>query len=79
LQGFERRALISILQVELLPKHDPVIKGITLLDLWDELEMLFEKKVDLLTDQPFKNPIFRKMIKEREVLVYDHASKEILV
>ena len=42
------------LQVVLLPIKDPVSKGLTLLELWDELEKLFEKKVDLLTDQPIR-------------------------
>jgi uncharacterized protein len=67
------------LQVELLPIKDPVAKGLTLLDLWDELERLFGRKVDLLTDQPIKNPFFRKALEETKVLVYDRASQEVPV
>jgi predicted nucleotidyltransferase len=67
------------LQVELLPIKDPVAKGLTLLDLWDELEKLFGRKVDLLTDQPIKNPFFRKVLEETKVLVYDRASQEVPV
>jgi len=67
------------LQVELLPMKDPVTKGLTLLELWDELENLFEKKVDLLTDQPIKNPFFRKALEETKILVYDRASQKVPV
>ncbi|MCB0624034.1 MAG: nucleotidyltransferase domain-containing protein [Saprospiraceae bacterium] len=67
------------LQVELLPLTDPVTKGLTLLEFWDELEELFEKKVDLLTDQPIKNPFFRKILEETKILVYDRASQEVPV
>jgi uncharacterized protein len=59
------------LQVELLPIEDPVAKGLTLLEFWDELENLFERKVDLLTDQPIKNPFFRKALEETKILVYE--------
>jgi len=67
------------LQVVLLPIKDPVSKGLTLLELWDELEKLFERKVDLLTDQPIKNPFFRKALEETKILVYDRASQEVPV
>ena len=67
------------LQVELLPLKDPVVKGLTLLNFWDELEKLFERKVDLLTDQPIKNPYFRRILEETKILVYDGASQEVPV
>lgn len=44
------------LQVVLLPIKAPVSNGLTLLECGDELERLFERKVDLLTDRPIKNP-----------------------
>ncbi|MBK6901276.1 MAG: nucleotidyltransferase domain-containing protein [Saprospirales bacterium] len=67
------------LQVELLPIEDPISKGLTLFELWDELEVLFERKVDMLTDQPIKNPFFRKALEETKILVYDRASQEVPV
>ncbi len=70
-------AAMADLQVELLPIEDPVAKGLTLLEFWDELENLFERKVDLLTDQPIKNPFFRKALEETKILVYDRESQEV--
>lgn len=67
------------LQVELLPVQDPVEKGLKLLEFWDALEELFERRVDLLTEQPIRNPVFRKVVEETKVLVYDRASQEIPV
>ena len=67
------------LQVELLPEEDPIVRGLTLLEFWDELEKLFEKKVDLLTDQPIKNPFLRKALEETKILVYDRAGQEVFV
>ena len=67
------------LQVVLLPIDDPIEKGTILLELWDALEKLFERKVDLLTDQPIKNPFFSKSVEETKILVYDRASREVLV
>lgn len=76
---FDIRTSDIDLQVELLPIEDPVSKGVILLELWDELEKLFEKKVDMLTDQPIKNPFFRKALEETKILVYDRASQEVPV
>lgn len=76
---FDVKASDIDLQVELLPIKDPVTKGLTLLKLWDELENLFERKVDLLTDQPIKNPFFLKALEETKILVYDRASQEVPV
>ena len=61
-------------QVELLPMS-PIEKGDTLLDLWSALESLFERKVDLLTDQPIKNPYLRASVEKTKQLVYDRSSQ----
>lgn len=66
-------------QVELMPIDDPIEKGLTLLAYWDALEALFERKVDLLTDQPIKNPFFLKNLEKTKVLVYERAGQEVLV
>lgn len=67
------------LQVELPPTDDPVSRGLTLLELWDDLETLFGRKVDLLTEQPVENPFFRQALERTKILVYDRSSQEIPV
>ena len=66
------------LVVELLPMP-PEEKGEHLLELWDELEVLLQRKVDLLTDQPIKNPFLRKDIEQSKRLIYDEEREEVLV
>lgn len=58
------------LVVELLPMT-PLEKGETLLSLWNALEKLFGREVDLLTDKPIKNPYLKKSIEEKKQLIYD--------
>ncbi len=65
------------LQVILLPVADPVEKGMLLMEFWDALEMLFGRKVDLLTDQPIKNPYFRERVERTKKLIYDRSSEKI--
>lgn len=65
------------LQVELLPFEDPVEKGLTLLEFWNALELLFARKVDLLTEQPIHNPYFKKALERSKILVYDRSSQEV--
>lgn len=62
--------------VELAPMP-PIEKGETLMSLWDALEELFERKVDLLTDQPIKNPYLKRSIDQTKQLVYDGRSEKI--
>jgi len=66
------------LMVKLLPMS-PEEKGEHLLDLWDELEELFQRKVDLLTDQPIKNPFLKKNVEKTKLLIYDGEREEVLV
>lgn len=66
------------LQVELEPM--PVIeKGEKLIQFWDELETLFHRKVDLLTDQPIKNQYFKAQVEKTKKLIYDRAEQKIPV
>lgn len=64
--------------VELMPMS-PEEKGEHLLNLWDELEDLFQRKVDLLTDQPIKNPFLKENVEKTKLLVYDGEREEVLV
>jgi uncharacterized protein len=62
--------------VELQPMS-PIERGTTLLKMWDDLESLLERKVDLLTDQPIKNIYLKQSIERTKKLIYDRKSKEI--
>ena len=35
-------------------------KGEKLMNLWDDLELLFNRKIDLLTENSLKNPFLKK-------------------
>ena len=52
---------------------NPDEKGETLLKLWAELEQLFNRKVDLLTEKKIKNPYLIKDIENSKLLLYDRA------
>ena len=60
-----------------LVEMPPLEKGETLIGLWEQLEAFFERKVDLVTDQPIKNPYFRRSLEETKVLIYDRKSEGI--
>lgn len=62
-----------------LKEMPPLEKGETLLKLWDDLEILFQRKVDLLTSQSIKNPYFKKNIEKAKKLIYDRQRQEIAV
>ena len=60
-----------IVELEDLP---PSEKGEKLMKLWSELELLFLRKVDLLSNLNIKNPYLRKEIENSKFLLYDRAS-----
>jgi len=62
-----------------LNENDPIEKGEKLLSLWDKLEDFFKRKVDLLTDQPIKNPYLKSSIERSKILIYDGEGEKILV
>lgn len=51
----------------------PTEQGEALLGLWDELENLFQRKVDLLTMNSLKNPYLIAEIERTKKLIYDAA------
>ena len=59
--------------------EDPVERGEKLMSLWDGLEALFLRKVDLLTDSSVKNPYLRKSIEATKVLIYDGSGEKIFI
>ncbi|MDR0872865.1 MAG: nucleotidyltransferase domain-containing protein [Prevotellaceae bacterium] len=57
----------------------PEEKGEQLIDLWGKLELLFNRKVDLLTEDSLKNPYLRKEIQQTRKLIYDGQSREVFI
>lgn len=58
---------------------DPVEYGGTLLSFWDNLEILFNRKVDLLTEDSINNPYLRKSIESTKKLIYDGQGEKVFV
>jgi uncharacterized protein len=56
---------------------DPIDKGEKLLSLWDTFEKLFNRRVDLLTENSIRNPYLRKNIDATKILIYDRYGSEI--
>lgn len=56
---YDKSDLDLMVELEHMP---PIQKGEYLMAIWNELEQLFGRKVDLLTDQPIKNPYFRSEV-----------------
>ena len=65
-----------IVELENMP---PLDKGEHLLTLWDELEELLDRKVDLLTDQPILNPYLKESIEKTKLLIYDGENQEVFI
>ncbi|MGE0773236.1 MAG: nucleotidyltransferase family protein [Cyclobacteriaceae bacterium] len=59
--------------------EDPIEYGETLLLLWDNLEIFFERKVDLLTEDSIHNPYLRKSIEATKKLIYDGQGEKVFV
>lgn len=57
--------------------EDRTERGRLKMRFWDDLEAIFGKKVDMLTDQPLQNPIFKKQIESTRQMIYDRKSAEI--
>lgn len=57
----------------------PLEQGEKLLVLWEELENIFQRRVDLLTPDSLQNPFLKSEIEKTKQLVYDTARTEIPV
>ena len=57
-----------IIEIE---EENPILKGEMLMKTWSELELIFKRKVDLLTSKNVKNPILKKSIEVNIQLIYD--------
>ena len=59
--------------------EDPADRGEALLSLWDKLEALFKRKVDLLTEDSIKNPYLKSNIDRTKKLIYDGEREKVFV
>jgi predicted nucleotidyltransferase len=57
----------------------PEEKGENLIAIWDDLEKLFNRKVDLLTENSLSNPFLKKEIEQTRKLIYDGQSKQVFI
>ena len=63
--------------VQLLPVA-PLVEGETLFRLWNELETLLHRRVDLLTPDSLQSPFLRAEINRTKQLIYNAARTELL-
>ena len=49
----------------------PEERGESLINLWDNLELLFNRKIDLLTGNSLRNPYLKNEIERTKKLIYD--------
>ena len=59
--------------------EDPADRGDALISFWDNLEALFERKVDLLTEDSIRNPYLRRNIDRTKKLIYDGEGEKVFV
>jgi len=57
----------------------PEEKGEYLIALWEDLERLFNRKVDLLTENSLRNPYLMQEIEKTRKLIYDGQTKQIFI
>jgi uncharacterized protein len=57
-----------------LSQEDPIERGETMLQLWDNFEILFKRKVDLLSNKPIRNPYLSNEIEKTKQLIYERGS-----
>lgn len=60
-----------------IDSNDPIERGEFLMSIWDQLELFFQRKVDLLTYKSIKNPFLRKNIDATKTIIYDGEKQQI--
>jgi predicted nucleotidyltransferase len=58
---------------------DPADRGEALMALWDKLEKLFQRRVDLLTEDSIKNPFLKMNIDRSKKLIYEGEREKVLI
>lgn len=59
------------LSVNMLPEKDPLISGANFLNLYLDLQDIFGRKVDLVSEEYVQNPYFKKTLEETKRLIYE--------
>lgn len=62
-----------------IDEKDPLEKGSLLLGFYVAMQDFFKREVDMLTDQPLKNPYLKQELDNTKMLIYDGESKKVLV
>lgn len=65
--------LVQFCEMDVLDYYDNYLK------FKEQLENLFNRKIDLVENQAIRNPIFRKVVDREKQLVYERKSTQILV
>jgi len=60
-----------------IDETDPIERGRILMDFWDHMENFFGRKVDLLTESSLKNPILRRSIEKKKIMIYDRRGQKV--
>jgi predicted nucleotidyltransferase len=55
------------------------VAGRMLINIWNGLEDLFQRPVDLLTESSLRNPYLRAEIERTKKLIYDGSKRQVLV
>jgi uncharacterized protein len=58
---------------------DPLDRGENLISLWNNLELLLQRKVDLLTESSLKNPFLIDAINNSKVKLYDRSGEKVFI
>ncbi len=62
-----------------IDNEDPIERGENLMNIWDNFEQFFQRKVDLLTNASIKNPVLKKNIDATKTLIYDGKEQKISI
>ncbi len=65
---FEKSDIDLVVEIN---EPNPINRGEKIISLWDNLEIFFKRKVDLLTSSAIRNPYLKQSIDESKVLIYD--------
>jgi predicted nucleotidyltransferase len=52
-------------------------RGENLMNLWDQLELFFQRKVDLISAAAIRTPILKRRIDASKILVYDGTELKV--
>ena len=72
--AFNENSDIDLL-INFLDYSNPIEIGQSIWDLEDELEVLIQRKVDLITERSLKNPYFIKELNNTKQLIYEYSAK----